>query len=666
MAQQNASNAILSSSRAEHHASSTAAAAQQPRTWTWLLPTNRKLRNIEFIALRNLSITSSSPARKRGKTIDDEALPQSLKSPAKLVSLREQRALGHSRSSTDLRAVVEDAVIDSDKLSVAPLRPEEDNGSPGSKKEHGRSKSALTGSPTRPLHLKPRRRSTIEWHNATPQRRQERLEDAIKERMADVFFTLHVRNAEEPVYVSETVQQTMNPTFRRVDWSACGPDITRLDQMTLRIWANDGRKAWRQLLHLNMDMSALLYIGRSLDTLDRGLPESAVLIQLGDGVYTVPSGSLEDFMPHRPPVMRQSPTTHSRTLPTSSFDALLRLSKLDDSIQDALATRNHFYNELQRMLESNQAALNEREQVQEAEDRVKTINFAKRTVEKQLEKARKQQGERRASLNARRKLIAADLSSRKESSAKVKHIRDEFPNMREEHEIKKKAITNQRRRVCEELQQCYSIQQLPGKMLSFTMCGLHLPNAEDLDSEPPETVAAAFGYIAQILQLLSFYLQRPLTYPVNPTGSTSSIFDGVSILNTNKTLSSESAERTVRTYPLFSKGVPRFRYEYAVFLLNQDIRILLESEFSLRVLDIRQTLPNLKYLLYVATAGEGDLPSRKAGGIRGLMRAPMMSRDGSADSTSSGLSGLTLASNGKLGSNRSAADRLREISGKAG
>ncbi|KXT07156.1 hypothetical protein AC578_2494 [Pseudocercospora eumusae] len=664
MAQHNASNTQVSSSRAEHHAST--AAAQQARTWTWLLPTNRKLRNIEFIALRNLSVTSSSPARNRGKTIDDQALPQSLKSPAKLVSLREQRALGHSRSSTDLRAVVEDAVVDSDTLSVAPIRPEEDKSSPGSKKEHGRSKSALTGSPKRPLHLKPRRRSTLEWNNATPQRRQERLEDVTKERMADVFFALHVRDVEEPVYVSEIVQRTMNPTFRRVDWSACGPDITRLDQMTLRVWANDGSKAWRQLLHLNMDMSALLYIGRSLDTLDRRLPENAVLLQLGDGVYTVPSGSLEDFMPHRPPVMRQSPTMPSRTLPTSSFDALLRLSKLDDSIQDALATRNHLYNELQRMLESNQAALDEREQVQEAEDRVKTINFAKRTVEKQLEKARRQQEERRASLNARRKLIAADLASRKESLAKVKHIRDEFPNMREEHEIKKKAITNQRRRVCEELQQCYSIQQLPGKMLSFTICGLHLPNTEDLDSDPPETVAAAFGYVAHILQLLSFYLQRPLTYPVTPTGSTSSVFDGVSILNTNKTLSSESAERTLRTYPLFSKGVPRFRYEYAVFLLNQDIRILLESAFNLRVLDIRQTLPNLKYLLYVATAGEGDLPSRKAGGIRGLMRAPMMSRGGSADSTSSGLSGLTLASNGKLGSTRSAADRLREISGKAG
>jgi len=37
-----------------------------------------------------------------------------------------------------------------------------------------------------------RRRSTLEWVNATPQRRQEKLENVTAERMADVFFTLHV------------------------------------------------------------------------------------------------------------------------------------------------------------------------------------------------------------------------------------------------------------------------------------------------------------------------------------------------------------------------------------------------------------------------------------------------------------------------------------------
>jgi hypothetical protein len=83
------------------------------------------------------------------------------------------------------------------------------------------------------------------------------------------------------------------------------------------------------------------------------------------------------------------------------------------------------------------------------------------------------------------------------------------------------------------------------------------------------------------------------------------------------------------------KNVVRYRFEYGVFLLNKDIEIL-SNELRLRVVDVRHTLPNLKYLLYVATAGKGELPRRKEGGIKGLLRQDgVMSRKGSVDSTSS-------------------------------
>ena len=41
---------------------------------------------------------------------------------------------------------------------------------------------------------------------------------------------------------------------------------------------------------------------------------------------------------------------------------------------------------------------------------------------------------------------------------------------------------------------------------------------------------------------------------------------------------------------------------------------------GIHIIDLRQTLPNLKYLFYVATAGKGEVPVRKAGGIRGFLR----------------------------------------------
>ena len=50
--------------------------------------------------------------------------------------------------------------------------------------------------PPGPSIGKLRRRSTLEWANASPQSRQEKLESMTAERMADVFFSLHIGDIE--------------------------------------------------------------------------------------------------------------------------------------------------------------------------------------------------------------------------------------------------------------------------------------------------------------------------------------------------------------------------------------------------------------------------------------------------------------------------------------
>ena len=47
------------------------------------------------------------------------------------------------------------------------------------------------------------------------------------------------------------------------------------------------------------------------------------------------------------------------------------------------------------------------------------------------------------------------------------------------------------------------------------------------------------------------------------------------------------------------------------------------------MLDIRHTLPNLKYVFLVATAGKGEVPKRVVGGIRGLLASGGASRESS-------------------------------------
>jgi len=361
-----------------------------------------------------------------------------------------------------------------------------------------------------------------------------------------------------------------------------------------------------------------------------------------DGVYMPPTSLTALRPPHTNASPQPTRSVSSRTLSTSSFDALLRLAKLDDSIQDALATRNKLASDLENLLECNRQILEERDKVAETLDRLKTIDYAKSLVQKQVDKALTQITEKRSSLAQRRKLMRQDISARNHSLEEMRTSRSDLPALRTDHTTLSTAIQGQRRRITTTLQTMYPINPLPGEhTLQFAIRSLHLPDSDALDSSSPadptttpDTIAAALGYVAHLLQLLSFYLRSPLPYPVTPRASSSTILDTISKLPTNaSTTHKYDDEVRLRTYPLYSRGVPRFRFEYGVFLLNKDVQVLLERGFGVRVLDVRQTMANLGLLVYVASAGEGELPARKAGGVRGLMRADQ-GRPGSEGSVS--------------------------------
>ncbi|KAL1747321.1 hypothetical protein HDZ31DRAFT_61378 [Schizophyllum fasciatum] len=148
------------------------------------------------------------------------------------------------------------------------------------------------------------------------------------------------------------------------------------------------------------------------------------------------------------------------------------------------------------------------------------------------------------------------------------------------------------------------------------------PGATHLDVSE-EGVASALGYAAQVVRLTAEYLGQGLMYPVTCVGSRSLIRDGV------------SAMVGPRMFPLFSRGVDTYRFEYGVFLLNKDIELLM-SERDLRALDMRHTLPNLKNLLLTLTSGEAALPPRPSSSHRSSLSGLESPRPGSPKPASTG------------------------------
>ncbi|KAE8325579.1 UV radiation resistance protein and autophagy-related subunit 14-domain-containing protein [Aspergillus sergii] len=554
------------------------------RERSWLFPSNRKLRHLQGISIRNLVV--DPPSRTRGKTIDDEDIPNSFQSPSKILAQDASRPLNHSRSFTNLKSV------------------------------NAAGDKCITREP--PSRRQPQRRNTLPWSDPNPRTRQVKLEDITRSRMADTWFSMHCDKIEEPVYVSEVVKYATNPSFRSFDLNMCGPLVSRSDNFTLKLWAKTAAmEEYMLLVELQLHLQSLQFLGKSLDSFHQPLPSNSVLFHFADGVY----GNLTDLPPVWVPLpAKPSKASDRKALPTSSYDALMRLANLDECIQDALITREKLEAQISSILERNQKALAITSEASRARDKVALTKQAVVSERKQLRLTSKRKEELIASLRARREAMARGRQTQERA-------RSHLPNAQEKLHSSAKLLgketedsKGQIRRISEDLLAIYPIEPIPDKPLAFTIAGIALPNSNFTDIHR-DAVAAALGYTAHLVYLLSFYLSVSMPYPINPYLSNSQIQDPVSV------------SLPQRTYPLYPVNV-HYRFEYGVFLLNKNIEFLLNKQ-GVRVLDIRHTLPNLKYLLYVLTAGTAEIPARKAGGIRGLLPGrltPSMSRRGSEDS----------------------------------
>lgn len=532
----------------------------------------------------------------RGKTIDDDDVPNSLQSPGKIQSQAAGSSIQQSRSFADLKFAQSSGQF---KHAVDNRRADRQD--------------------TKRI----RRRSTLPWAGASPAIRQSKLEDITANNMADTWFSLHCPGIDYPVYISEVVKKAMNPSFQFFDLNSCGPTVSRLDQLTVKLWAKtETMPGFVLLVELELSLRSLQFIGKTLENFHHPLPPNCILFIFPDGVYT----NLTDL----PPI---EATTASKAMrlsapsegaqPSSSYDALMRLANLDDCIQDALITRDKLESQINAILEKNREDIDTVNKTSQAQEKLTSARHAIAAERKQLRQSIKRREELKRSLEARRESMRDGRQAQDKSR---EHLTDELSKITLNGEVENntKESAGQIRRICEELLSIYPIEPIPGKTLAFTIAGLPLPNSsfEDIDKT---SVAAALGYTAQLVYLLSFYLSSPLPYPIKPYLSNSYIYDPISI------------SLPQRTFPLYPINT-HYRFEYGVFLLNKDIEFLL-NRVGLRLLDIRHTLPNLKYLLYVLTSGNDELPLRKAGGVRGLLNGgitPSISRRGSAESFASG------------------------------
>ncbi|KAH8898036.1 hypothetical protein GQ53DRAFT_742813 [Thozetella sp. PMI_491] len=529
-----------------------------------LLPQNRKVRHLRGIHLRNLSFH-----RTEGRTVDDAAINQT---SSKLDALRDTPQLHHALSSESLRP------------------------------------------------QKGRRRSSV-LAVASPATRQKRLEDAVENRVADVFFELRVDGEPEPIYSSEVIERSTNFNFNFFELDNLNASITRSPRITVEVWTRRQLGAqWTFLIEDHVDLRQLHWLGSPRNA---QFPPNSLVFHLIDGIY-----SLELSNKYPPP--KPMPP-----LSTSSYNALMKLATLDNSIQDALATRDQVAQQINEILQQSRYE----QLVTETAKQQEKARLAQQFVaqQKRLNEAQRRRIEELKSSNAARKAaIEAGRAQQAKVEVDVQNAADQLAQSKDLLVKTRASIHGQRRRICEDLAHIFHIVPAPmGPPLAFEICGLSLPNTnydsrsaeEGLTSE--ECISAALGHAALVINNLQYYLAVPLPYPVNPYGSRSSVRDDVGKLPDSQ-----------REFPLYltrRRSTAQFRFDYGWFLLNKNIEAICISQ-GLKVVDIRHTLPNLKYLLYVCSAGREDIPERKRGGFRGL-QAGRIKSFGIGDGDTSSLGG---------------------------
>ncbi|KAI2136831.1 hypothetical protein LOZ27_006056, partial [Ophidiomyces ophidiicola] len=508
----------------------------------WLLASNRRLRHLQGISIRNLLVTPPpGNARSRGKATDDEALPHTLQSPAKRLAGQEQRAVKHTRSATDL-AGSSSTATDND----------------GGHNQQQQQQQHRTGR---------RRRSTLPWSGASAGVRQTRLEDVAAARMADTWFSLHTE-AGETVYTSEVVARAMNPSFRPFDLRGCGPQVSRSDRVTVRVWARRASMAREDetllLLEVRAHLSGLQYLGPRLASFHQRLPTNCVVFHLADGVYAGLANNMADAgsvaAPPRPGAAARS----------SSFDALLRLANLERCVQDARATRARVEAQITAVLAAQRAHDEVVNRTAAAHERLAAVRGYVAATRQRVQTATRRRDALRASVAARR---AALLQARADEAAAREHLAAAHgTTARSKAQLQRTADDTQaqRRRLCRTLAAVFRLTPVAGEPLGFSIVGLRLPRAPYAHIADGARLAAALGYTAQLVQLLAQYLAVALPYPITACGSHSRVGDPI------------SAGLAARTFPLAPGGGARggFRFEYAVFLLNKDVEQLLDRAAS--------------------------------------------------------------------------------------
>ncbi|KAG0347943.1 hypothetical protein BG004_006506 [Podila humilis] len=381
--------------------------------------------------------------------------------------------------------------------------------------------------------------------------------------LLDSYFTLHDPTNDAVIYTSETVASSNNPKYGTIEKHLFSEDAaTRSSSVTIKIWAGLRGSEATLLLEWKVQLCCLRFIGNDLRTIPSGLPNNTIIFGFENGFYTASDdedvidhtahSGVQDSIPAPPNLARRSYT----------YESVMRLNNLHECVADTKKSRDEIKNNIDMALKKDNASI--------------VMVFHPEFAQDRAEALRKEHAARRQAL----------VDSRERGAIQDMYLEENMTNLTNNKESlfnTLKDYSTKRIELIATLFTIFPITETETDPNMLKVCNVPLPNSVYTGYDE-EMVAVSLGFVCHFVTMLAHYLNVPLRYPLTPMGSRSFVVDPVSLLV------------GPREFPLFGKGQDRHRFEYGVFLLNKDVEQLMNSQ-GLQFMDLRQTLPNLRYLM---------------------------------------------------------------------
>ncbi|GES94096.1 UV radiation resistance protein [Rhizophagus clarus] len=288
-----------------------------------------------------------------------------------------------------------------------------------------------------------------------------------------------------------------------------------------------------------------------------------------------------------------------------TYDALMRLNNIDNCLVDMQRSRDDVISNIGQILEREKSKL-----VLKREKSSRLLHLSRCQDEitdqsKALEEDRRRIITLRESIRSRR----TALEEAKERYQTGNEYLEESQKILE-RDRKSLFLTTSKLCTCQkelvaDLLNIFPIEPTHTETFSFKILGVPLPNSVFIGCDDDQ-VATALGFACHLINMLAYYLGVPLRFPMIPMSSKSTICDPITASLGDSRQGYNTEYVTCRVpfkkllnwiilsivqleglftnnqlgalFPLYAKGTDRYRFEYAVFLLNKNIEQLMNSQ----------------------------------------------------------------------------------------